>query len=72
MFVVSGVAGSAFIPTPEPVVFNADHPFLYYLKDAQSDIILFVGRFLIVEWKSCMPINVNNSKMYRLFYLGET
>lgn len=35
---------SASEPKP-PVVFHADHPFVYLICDASSDVILFVGKF---------------------------
>jgi serpin B len=31
-------------PTPPPVVFNADHPFLFVIRDTQSGSILFEGQ----------------------------
>jgi serpin B len=30
----------------EPVVFNADHPFIYFLIDRETDCIIFTGRFV--------------------------
>jgi serpin B len=29
---------------PPPVVFHADHPFMYLIRDVKSGTILFVGR----------------------------
>jgi serpin B len=29
---------------PQPVVFRADHPFLFFIRDAQSGVVLFAGR----------------------------
>jgi len=36
-------AGSAAPPKP-PVVFRADHPFIYFIRDTQTGQILFAGR----------------------------
>lgn len=41
--VVSGTVGP---PPPPPVIFRADRPFLYMLRDRRSDAILFIGRFV--------------------------
>ena len=35
------------LPRP-PMNFHADHPFIFYIYDKKSDIILFMGRFLDV------------------------
>lgn len=42
---VSMKAGSA-APTDEPVPFVADHPFLFFVRDAKSGTILFMGRLV--------------------------
>ncbi len=45
--VVMGVAASAMMsgpPPPRPVVFNADHPFIYLIYSGQTGEILFMGR----------------------------
>jgi serpin B len=31
-------------PSEKPVVFRADHPFLFFIRDTKSDAILFAGR----------------------------
>ena len=31
-------------PEPKPVIFHANHPFLYLVRDTASGAILFVGR----------------------------
>ncbi len=36
-------AGAA-MPTDKPVVFRADHPFLFFIRDTQSGALLFAGR----------------------------
>jgi serpin B len=37
-------AGGAAPPRQDPIVFRADHPFLYFIRDVQTGTILFVGR----------------------------
>ncbi len=32
---------------PEPKIFRADHPFLYFILENQSDAILFAGRYAV-------------------------
>jgi serpin B len=36
-------AGSA-PPSEKPIVFRADHPFLFFIRDTQSGVVLFAGR----------------------------
>jgi serpin B len=31
-------------PPPQPVIFHADHPFLYFIRDTTTGAILFIGR----------------------------
>jgi serpin B len=35
------------MPMPEPaVVFRADHPFIFLIRDTSSDVVLFIGRLM--------------------------
>jgi serpin B len=38
-----GMAGSAG-PAPEPKVFTADHPFIFFIQEKATGSILFMGR----------------------------
>jgi serpin B len=38
-------AGCARVPT-QPIVFKADHPFLFFIRDRSTDTVLFAGRVL--------------------------
>jgi len=39
------MTATAFIHNePPPVIFNADHPFLFVIRNAQTGAILFLGR----------------------------
>jgi serpin B len=42
MVLCVGVAG----PPPRPVVFQADHPFLFFIRDRRTNAVLFSGRVL--------------------------
>lgn len=39
-----GMLAGAAPPTDEPIPFVADHPFLYLIRDAKTDAIVFMGR----------------------------
>ena len=34
------------IDTTKPIVFKADHPFLFFIVDGQTDSIVFMGRLV--------------------------
>ena len=36
----------ALIEEPEIPKFEADHPFIFFIKDNLTDVILFYGRFV--------------------------
>jgi serpin B len=38
--------GDSFWPAPEPKVFRADHPFLFFIRDRKTNAVLFCGRVL--------------------------
>ncbi len=42
MVLCAGVGG----PPPRPVVFRADHPFLFFIRDRRTNAVLFSGRVL--------------------------
>jgi len=42
--VIMAPRGAAPAPGPRPKVFRADHPFLFFLRDLRSGVILFAGR----------------------------
>jgi serpin B len=42
MVLCAGVVG----PPPRPVVFRADHPFLFFIRDRMTNTVLFSGRVL--------------------------
>jgi len=41
-----GVAANAVIPSQEPVIFKADHPFVFLIQDKHTGSILFLGRVM--------------------------
>ena len=43
---VLGVRAAAFMRPVEPKVFNADHPFLFFIRDRKTNAVLFSGRVL--------------------------
>ena len=42
--VMTATAMRSQVPEPPPIVFRADHPFLFLIRDMQSGSILFMGR----------------------------
>lgn len=48
--VVGVIVKSAPRPPPEPVVFNANRPFLFFLRDDRSGAVLFAGRLTNPEF----------------------
>jgi serpin B len=42
MVLSAGIGG----PPPRPVVFRADHPFLFFIRDRRTNAVLFSGRVL--------------------------
>jgi serine protease inhibitor len=38
--------GAAVMPTTEPIVFKADHLFLFFIRDRRTNAVLFSGRVL--------------------------
>jgi len=37
---------AAIMPTQPPIVFKADHPFLFFIRDRNTNAVLFSGRLL--------------------------
>jgi serpin B len=44
-----GAFGAAAVPAPKPKVFKADHPFLFFIRDRDTNAVLFSGRLLDPE-----------------------
>ncbi|HEV3259795.1 MAG TPA: serpin family protein [Gemmataceae bacterium] len=44
-----GMALCAAVPAPKPKVFKADHPFLFFIRDRDTNAVLFSGRLLDPE-----------------------
>jgi serpin B len=42
--IMRATAARVPFPTPPPIVFRADHPFLFMIRDTKSSAILFLGR----------------------------
>ena len=42
--VVMATAAAVMAPPPKPIVFNANHPFMFFIQENQTGNILFVGR----------------------------
>ena len=43
MTVIGFEKATAIGPPPKPVVFDADHPFVYMIRETSTDTILLVG-----------------------------
>jgi len=44
--VVMRLTSSAPVPKPKPIIFNANHPFLFYIIDDQTRSVIFMGRMM--------------------------
>lgn len=53
--VVGAIRVSAPRPPPDPVVFNANRPFLFFLRDDRSGAVLFAGR--LTDPASATPLS---------------
>jgi serpin B len=41
-----GMAFCGILEAPQPKVFKADHPFLFFIRDRNTNVVLFAGRLL--------------------------
>jgi serpin B len=53
--IIISVTGECYCPPPTPMPFNADHPFVFALRDKRTDSILFMGRLTEPEAASGIP-----------------
>ncbi len=44
--VIIGYGGGVSPPPPPPKIFNANHPFIFLIKDNRTNAIIFTGRFV--------------------------